>query len=421
MKIQQIKISNFKAIESLESDLKGQNVLITGENGLGKSSVMQLIEIALGKSTNIPPNATGEGLVIATKDGQEYTFHVKFKDGKPQLTITTPDGLRDSRKGVIGSIAGAVDFDIHKFVEQSKSEKGRKEQVEYFKKLLPKEVTDYIDKVEANIKLHYEERAEINRAVKAIKGKLELHPMHGPAAPSIDDVKPVDLTKVYDEANKARDENYKIQNVKQRMDDRTTYIEEKKEAIKRMKEEIKEREAAVKEAENQNQLARKWLAENPEINLQELEQKVKDAEKANETYKLVKEYDTSLTEMKELEDQAGDKTVKIETERQLVLDTIKDMANDSPVQGLSFDADTLYYNGHPVNPDVLSFSEIAELGVRMIIAENPDLPLFISNGESIGNERFNLIKEIAKANDLQIIMEEMVRGQDDLRIEVITE
>ena len=125
-------------------------------------------------------------------------------------------------------------------------------------------------------------------------------------------------------------------------------------------------------------------------------------------------------EKKELEEISGNKTVLIETERQLLSDTIKDCSMEI-VPGLTFDSDNLLYNGFPVDDSTLAFSEIAELGVRMKLAENPELPLFISNGESIGNERFELIKSIAKANDLQIIMEEMVRGKDELHIEFIAE
>jgi len=60
MKIKQIKIKDFKAIKEFEADFKGANIIICGENGVGKSSLMQFIEIALGRNNNIPPDATGE-------------------------------------------------------------------------------------------------------------------------------------------------------------------------------------------------------------------------------------------------------------------------------------------------------------------------------------------------------------------------
>jgi len=85
----------------------------------------------------------------------------------------------------------------------------------------------------------------------------------------------------------------------------------------------------------------------------------------------------------------------------------------NPVPGLEFDDSQLLYNGIPVSPDSLSYSEIIELGVKMKIAENPDLPLFISNGESIGIQRLNDIKEIAKRSNLQIIMEQVERTSNN--------
>jgi len=72
MKIKKVKITDFKVLKNIEKEIEGQNVLLIGENGIGKSSFIQFIEIALGKSTNVPENATGNGCVWVDKDGGEY-------------------------------------------------------------------------------------------------------------------------------------------------------------------------------------------------------------------------------------------------------------------------------------------------------------------------------------------------------------
>lgn len=435
MKIQKIKIEDFKKVKNLESVIDGKNVIITGENGVGKSTVMQFIEIALGRTDNIPPQATGEGMVVMSRDGKEYTFHVKFKDGKPQLTITTPDGLRDSRKGVIANITGAVEFDINKFVDQSKTEAGRKQQVEYFKSLLPDEVREYIAKLEANCQKHYEDRTEINREIKSLKGKIELHPMHKPGSPSSDEIKYIDTEELMVKFNEQSKINSQIHGVQLRQEERNRELdrlkaekENKEQVIADMLEKIKQLESEVKanlqlqsEVISKVAEANAWLDVNKEVNVSQISEEISAANKNNEAFRLVQDYEKDFKMLNELTEDSGHKTALIESERQLIADTIRDMANDSPVPGLQFDSDRLYYNGFAVDPDVLSFSEIAELGVKMRIAENPNLPLFISNGESIGNERFELIKRLARDNDMQIIMEEMIRGQEELVIEVMTD
>ena len=156
--IKKVQINEFKAIKDFDESFENNIILLKGDNGVGKSSVIQFIEIALGKQKNIPPNATGEGEVIADFRGNQYLFQVAFKDGKPIVTITAPDGMKDNKKSTLAGIVGAIDFDIDKFVEQSKSLSGRKEQIETYKKFLDKEIVEQIERYESNVAINYEQR-----------------------------------------------------------------------------------------------------------------------------------------------------------------------------------------------------------------------------------------------------------------------
>jgi len=179
MKLQKVKIENIKVLKDVDVDINGHHVLVCGENGLGKSSFIQFLEIALGKNTNIPPNATGKGEVIVNRDGEQYTFKVKIKDGKSVIEVTTPDGMKDSRKGTIAGIVGAIDFDIDEFVEMSKSEKGRKEQVKIFKSFLPEEIRQELARFEANTAANFEERTYVNKQIKELSGAIKSNPLYG--------------------------------------------------------------------------------------------------------------------------------------------------------------------------------------------------------------------------------------------------
>jgi hypothetical protein len=56
------------------------------------------------------------------------------------------------------------------------------------------------------------------------------------------------------------------------------------------------------------------------------------------------------------------------------------------------------------------------------MAENPDLGvLFIEHGESIGQERFDYIKNLAKKHDWQLLIEQVERGKDKLEIQIIAD
>jgi len=90
------------------------------------------------------------------------------------------------------------------------------------------------------------------------------------------------------------------------------------------------------------------------------------------------------------------------------------------VDGLTVDADSLIYNGVPVSSASLSSSEIMHLGIKLKMAENPDLGiLFIQRGESLGAKRLKDIQDLAKKYDWQIIMEQVERGNEKLTIEIM--
>jgi len=83
-----------------------------------------------------------------------------------------------------------------------------------------------------------------------------------------------------------------------------------------------------------------------------------------------------------------------------------------------FGAEALYYNGVEVNTDSLSESQIMELGIKMKIAQNPKLDvLLIENGQNLGLKKLQAIQKMG----YQIIMEQVERGLEELRIEIMPE
>jgi hypothetical protein len=92
---------------------------------------------------------------------------------------------------------------------------------------------------------------------------------------------------------------------------------------------------------------------------------------------------------------------------------------DGPIQGLAFDEDQLLYNGIPVHPSSLSKSEIKRLGIRLKIAENPDLPLFIHEAECMDENALKEVQDLADECGLQMFAEEVQRGTKELQIEIV--
>lgn len=439
MKIVQVKIKSFGQLKDFDANFNGNIVLLKGDNGRFKSTVLRFIEIALGKSTNIPPNATGEGEVVTNKHGEEYLFKVKFdKNGKAKLEVTKPDGLRDTTKGAIREIVGALDFNPNLFVELSKSESGRKEQVKEFRNRLPKEISEGLTKWENDTKACEEQRTDIGRDVKKATGALESNPLYNCLVWKMDshmlkytlngklmDYKFSDFTKTeisdaFAKLKVKQEHNALFEKTK---DKKQTLIDDE---AKKQKE-ITDLEAKLVVAMNELntiktslQKASEWLSAsiNQPDDTTELEKRIEDAETNNALYDQVQSLQKHIAEKETAEANYGELTARIESNREAIKNTIQE-ATEQIMNGMSFDDNSLLYNQVPVHPDCMSTSEIMELGMRMKHLENPEAPLFLENTNLIGEKRWETMCAFAKEHDMQIIGEEVVRGQEKLTVEII--
>lgn len=414
MKIEKVIIKEFKILENFEQEVHGNHILVMGENGVGKSTLIQFMEIALGKQTNIPPNAKGSGELFVNKDGKKFTFSVKFKDGKPVLTVTSPDGLKDTRKGTIAGITGAIEFDIDEFVDLSKSAAGRKKQIEIFKSFLSDDVKEFIQRHEQNIKAKYDERTDLNRFIKEKEAAIHSHrlfPVIG-----IKKFEYKEMKQVFDALAKMRDENRKREEIIDRFNAREKQIEDTKNKIKELQDLLKVDIDLQSKAEL-------WLKENPmheESAIEAAQNSLEYIEKDNRDFNDAEALQKDMALVTKMKEEAGELTAFIDSSREAVANAIRDM--EGPIEGLTFDDETLVYNGIPVNPDSLSTSEIMELGMRLKMAENKDFGiLFLQRAESIGAERFKKMIEIANKAGWQIIAEQVERGNNKLHVEIITE
>jgi len=407
MELQKIKIKEFKVLKDIEFTANGANIILLGDNGVGKSSVIQFIEICLGKKTNIPPNARGSGEIVTTINGQEYTYSVVFKGGKPLITVTAPNGIQDDRRSVIAALVGAMDFDIDAFVEMSRSSAGRNKQVKIFKTFLPIEIQEELNKLENKVRLNYDDRTQINRDIKSLTAEIKAHPLLDRIP--FDTFEQVDVAKVYEKLKDARDHNQKVEEINTRVLERLDRVLELEHEVKALK--------------TKNKDAKVWLKENIEVDLLVLEKTLESATKTNTEFDSSEALRVKIKTLAEYEEESGEATALIDSSKQLIVDAIKDM--DLPVDGLAYEfiedpkkgiMESLTYKGIAVHPDSLSTAEIGHLGVKMKMAENPDLNiLFLQNGQNYGSKKLEEIKSYG----WQIIMEQVERNTEELKIEIM--
>lgn len=396
MKVIKVHIDKFKVIKGLEVDLKGKNVLLLGDNGVGKSSFIQFIKIALGYKDHLPNLEEGKGYVVTSKDGKEYTFYVNYKGGKPQLKVKTPDGVIDDRKSVITSIVGEVDFDIDEFVSLSETTEGRKKQVQIYKSFLDAEIIEQLNELEQKVEKSYQERTEINRNIKNLKGSLAEHPLSNGDFVE----KEVDVSALTEELSKAMKHNNDYQRIK--------------DGVSNAEKEVEELQAKIESLKNQIIKGNEWLSKNHHIDIEPINEKLNNASEINKKYYLTLDYKKKEAELKGYVSEAEDLTIIIDSSRQSISDAIKDM---DTIEGLSFDFEQLIYNGVPVTTTNLSTSEIMELGVKIKMHVSRELGiLFVERAESLGKKRLEAIYNMAEQNGWQLIMEQVDRGKEELEI-----
>ncbi len=431
MRIEEVKINEYKILKGLEFNPEGKNVLIIGENGLGKSTILQFIRIALGDQSNIPPDAFGDGVVVVNKKGIKYTLKVKITNGKSIVTIVGDDGLKSNLKSAIANLVGPIEFDVEQFIELSRSKAGRKQQVEIVKGFFPEEIKEDIRKHENTLKVEEQERTDIGRDRDKLHGSIESNPLKNTDLKSYPFV---DISKVSDELKTANEHNAKIKDVIQRGQTRVflissqdaaiieanAEINKKKNEIIVLEEKIAKANAIKLDEEGKNVLANEWIKANPLKDISDFETTIKNATETNAKHASAKKLLADMEELESLKNQYGEQTVKIELTRQAIADTIREIG--LPVDGLSFDEEKLIYNGLPVHPDSQSESEIMHLGCKLKFCENPDLGiLLLERTESIGQKRWEDILKMCKENNFQLIGELVKRGEEKLQIEIMAE
>ena len=425
-RVMEIAIKDFKHLKNLKTHVNGCNVFLRGPNRVGKSSFMDFIEIALGKSKIVPPNSNVEGQVIIDKNGVEYKFDVKIDSkGKPKITVTMPDGSKDTSKSVIAGIVGVNAFDVYEFVNLSTTDAGRKKQVEEFKKFLDEDTRSFLAKYEASIKADFDERTQLKRDIEKLKGSVDLHPMMQHIH-ELSKFTFTDTQKVMNDLKEIQKHNDTVNKVLGNIEIRKADIEKSNGEISEIEKQIKELEAKIttiktdiSAKEDLTKQANEWLKTNTIKPTESLEKLIEDAGKDNKNHESANELVKQMADLKVMREGEEQLTKKIDKEREMIKDAIRDM--EGPVQGLGFDENQLLYNNIPVHPNSLSKSDIMKLGIQLKIAENPDLPLFIHEAECLDDESLEQVQNLAAECDLQMFAEEVQRGKPkELQIEIVT-
>lgn len=450
MIVKKLELVNFQVIKEFNADFDGNVYFITGDNELGKSTVLKAIGALLtGNRDAVLKNGESKGFakMIVGDDGEEYEVELKFTKANPRGTLSIKSkttGMKSDNVSMLQKIFGYTDFDAVEFSRWSETAEGRRRQIEVVKSLLPEEVRTRIAEIDTTVAGLKTERTGVNRDLKTYKSISDAAGQGLTTQDLKTYAKPKDITELMKEQaenaqliEKAKTVRSALEQRKKQLEEiperlaaaKATYekaIEEAKKAIERTeklyKEAIAQIESEKADYEARKANAEKWLANYEENNPEKLDtsEQLRKAEEHNKMAAKVADY---LSKKK----QAGDKKAEAEkmdseiaelsAEREKLISSAK-----LPISGLSFSDDGLVLNDVPFVAGKVSDSQIMEVAAKLIIASNPTVKVFrIARGESLGQKRLQSILDLAKKEGYQGFIESVVRGQHDLIIEEYTE
>lgn len=466
MYIKKLELLNFQVIEKFSAEFDGNVYFITGDNELGKSTLLKAIGALLtGNRDEVLRNGASKGFakMVVGDDGENYDVQLSFTEANPRGTLTIKQettGMQTNNVSMLARIFGYQDFDAVDFSRWSETAEGRRKQISVVKSLLPEAVRTRIDEIDAKVAELKNERTGVNRDVKTAASVLASFNLSQEFLDKY--AAPVDMTELLEQAKKDAQLIERAKSIRASVAQRTQQIAEIPARIEQEKEEARktlatydERVQAAKEAYekalaeqkdamvkvtelcNQRVAAieaegadyemrlkngKDWLAKYEENNpeTRNVSASLEEAKEHNKKHELVRQYNERKLEYEARQEQADSMDAAIAelgTERAGLI-----AKSSLPIDGLSFSEDGLTLNGVPFVPGKVSDSQTMEVATKLIIACNPKVKVFrIARGESLGEKRLQTIIDIAKRNGFQGFIEQVQRGQTEMLVEEYTE
>ena len=179
MYIKKLELLNFQVIEKFDAEFDGTVYFVTGDNELGKSTLLKAIGALLtGNRDDVLRNGASKGFakMVVGDDSEEYDVQLSFTEANPRGTLTIKQkstGMQTNNVSMLQRIFGYQDFDAVEFSRWSESAEGRRKQIAVVKSLLAPAVRERIESIDTEVSGLKQERTGVNRDVKTFAGFVD--------------------------------------------------------------------------------------------------------------------------------------------------------------------------------------------------------------------------------------------------------
>lgn len=424
-----LEVENFKKLRSTIIDIGGRSLMFVGPNESGKSTLIQAMMSPIN-SKLLPSEPITKGETHArishtiggTINGEhkEYIMDLYFtpKDNKGRLVIKNELGeVLKQPATLIKSIVGQVSFDVTQWLNDDSKKK-----LATIKTLTGR--GQDIDVISAKIKLEKENMKKAKDRAEEVDAILS---NHGMTAEEVDKYSnKIDITamqaamsSISASQSQWDDIKNKVEGFRRTVNDANGKIQTANAEIFRLQEEIKRQqgliEAVVKEADVANVNIEKgeaWLNANPRPSVDVVSAQINEAIAHNERCNNVATLQTHQRELlknREIVEVKKGEINKLEAERAQIISE-----SQLPITGLTFDDETLYLDGLPLEAEQINTARLFDVGVEVAMSMNPTLKIIFLHDANVFDKKHlhAIIKKIEDRGYMAVCEFVSFEGED---------
>ncbi len=385
MKIVKFLAAQVKGLKVVEFNPDPEVVKITGSNGAGKSTVLDIIKALFTGDTMPVRKGSNKGLVNIQIGDYNITWDLKAGETGKVTVKDSKGATMPAPREFLKKLAGNKAIDPLCFIRME-----RKDQIKTLFQIVPgleKSLKDINDRY-ATV-----QQKRSNTLALQTKAKVDLSRI--PEHAQVPEMIVVD--ELAAEVNRINKENEVNKNKREELKDLQETLEISQADVERLKKELLIAEGSVRY--NQSKIEAIGEIPKDEDPLPILD-KIARAEENNKIVREVKEraakseeiemlsrtYSEQLEEMKEIEKEKAD------------------LLSDSkmPIAGLSVEGQDVMYNGNPIVD--LSFSEKLRVGAAIAVSQNSEAKIILADDISLLDKKsVEILKETCKGYQLWMV------------------
>jgi len=405
MKVTELIIENVMKVKAIHILPKGEVITVQGQNGAGKSSILNALVMGFKGKKEFPAEpirrGSKKGSIKISIDGDDtvpaFTITQSITDKSSTLTIEPDKVLAgETPRSFLDKLIGKISFDPLAFI----NEEGKKQ-----RRVLMELIGIDVDKMDREEKALFDERTVIGRDLKVAKARTE-------GLDYYKDVKETEEVKVSElsvKLTKAMNWNQNIKdrelaNEKLKNTGVTTRgkIDGVKEQIQNLQTELEHLELLLANQKKEFVAERDAISELETIDISDINAEIQGIEstnakiRANNTHKI----ESQALQAIQRKYESVDKHLEIYRANRL---EIIQKAN-IPVPGLTFDEDGLLYNDIPLSQCSDGEKLMVSMGISMAL--NPTMRVVrIKDGSLLDKKNMAILGTMCKDKDFQLWIE----------------